>query len=110
MTIFSFGLDWDTTTILQSAGEFLINNKWEIQNSFGFADSGESALILQATKDKFVLVMTLENEAKQITIKGGIHGDYLPEGKQVPKYSETFSSIQVKEASEFFEKIVMEMI
>ena len=109
MTIFSFGLTWDTVTILQSAGEFLADKKWEIQNSFGYADTGESALFLQALKKKFVLVMSLENEAKQITLKGGVHGKYLPEGKQIPQYTKVFSSNQVQEASEYFEQIVMEM-
>ncbi len=75
----------------------------------GFADSGESALILEANKGKLAFYMQLENEAQQITIKGGIAGKYLPKGKQVPKYSERFTADQVLQAGQYFEKIVREM-
>jgi hypothetical protein len=109
MTDFTFGLEWNTLTILESAGNHLLSKDWKISNSYGMADTGESALILEASKDKFALIMQLENEAKQISIKGGIAGKYLPPGKQIPKYSKRFASNQIKEASDFFEKIVMEM-
>ena len=109
MADFIFGLQWDTVTILESAGKYLLSQNWEITNTFGLSDSGESALILEASKEKFVLFMQLENEAKQITIKGGIAGKYLPQGKQIPTYSQRFTSNQVKEASQYFEKIIQEM-
>ena len=109
MTNFTFGLEWNTISILESAGTHLLSKDWKISNTFGMADTGESALILEASKDKFVLMMQLENEVRQITIKGGIAGKYLPPGKQIPKYSERFTSDQIIEASDFFEKIVMEM-
>ncbi len=110
MTDFTFGLEWNTISILENAGNHLLSKDWKISNSFGMADTGESALIIEATKEKYVLMMQLENETKQITIKGGIAGKYLPPGKQIPKYSERFTSDQIKEASDFFEKIVMEMV
>lgn len=109
MTDFVFGLEWNTVAILESAGTHLLSKNWKITNTFGMADTGESALIIEATKEKYVLIIQLENEAKQIVIKGGIAGKYLPHGKQIPKYSERFTSNEIKEASEFFEKIVMEM-
>ncbi len=109
MTDFTFGLEWNTISILESAGTYLQSKDWKISNTFGMADTGESALIIEATKEKYVILLQLENEANQITIKGGIAGKYLSPGKQIPKYSERFTSNQIKEASDFFEKIVMEM-
>ena len=109
MTDFTFGLEWNTISILESAGTYLQSKDWKISNTFGMADTGESALILEASKDKFALLLQLENEAKQITIKGGIAGKYLSPGKQIPKHSKRFTSDQIKEASDFFEKIVMGM-
>lgn len=104
--IFGQSLEWDALNIQSAICDSLKN--WKVETSLGFADSGESAFIITARKEKFVLMIYLENEAKQIRIKAGIDGKYLPEGKKVPKYSKSFLHTQIKDASKFFEEILKE--
>ena len=106
--IFGHELKWDTLTIQKLMCDYLEKLEWNIKNSMGFDDSGKSAFIIEARKNKCVIVIYLENEDKQIRIKAGIDGKYLPKGKQIPKYSKIFPHTQLKEASQYFEKIVEE--
>ncbi len=105
--IFGQSLKWDSLTIQAAICKSL--KDWKVETSMGFEDSGESALIIEARKNKVVILVYLENEEKQIRIKAGIDGKYLPEGKQVPKYSKTFPHTQIKQASKYFEKILEEI-
>ena len=75
----------------------------------GFDDSGKSAFIIEARKKKYVILIYLENDEKQIRIKAGTDGKYLPKGKQVPKYAQVFAHTQLNDASEFFEEILEEL-
>jgi len=75
----------------------------------GFDDSGKSAFIIEARKKKFVIFIYLENDEKQIRIKAGTDGKYLPKGKQVPKYSKVFAHTKLSEASKYFEKILEDL-
>lgn len=104
--VFSHILEWNTLTIQAAICDQLVKRKYKFENSMGFADSGESAFIITATKGKFAILIYLENEDKKIRIKAGIAGKYLPIGKQTPKYSKVFSHLEIKQASEYFEKIV----
>ncbi len=104
--IFGKTLKWDTLTLQAAIAKHLEKLKWNVETSFGFEDSGESAFITTARKEKNVIVIYLENEEKQIRIKAGIDGIYLPDGQKKPKYSKTFSSTQIKQASQYFEKIL----
>ena len=107
--IFEHSLKWDTLSLQKTISDHLERLYWKVDTSLGFADSGESAFIITASKKKNVIVIFLENEHKEIRIKAGMAGKYLPEGKQVPQFSQSFSHTQLKEASEFFEKIVEDL-
>ena len=107
--IFSKSLDWDTITIQSAMCDHLEKKGWKVSTAMGFSVLGQSAFIDTARKGKFVLVITLENEEKQIKIKGGIDGKYLPEGKQIPKYSKIFAHTELIQASKYFEKIIEEL-
>jgi len=107
--IFHKSLEWDTITIQTAMCDHLEKNGWSVSTSMGFANEGQSAFINTARKNKFVLIIYLENEDKQIRIKGGLDGKYLPKGQQAPKYSKIFAHTELKEASQYFEKIVEEL-
>jgi len=107
--IFNHTLKWDTLTIQKAICNHLENNKWNVKFSMGFSDGGESAFICTATKKKYIIITYLENEAKQIRIQAGIEGKYLPKGQQKPKYSKIFVHTQIKQASDFFEKILEDL-
>ena len=107
--IFNHTLKWDTLTIQKVICDHLEENKWNVETSMGFSDGGESAFINTARKKKNVIVIHLENDAKQIRIQAGIDGKYLPEGQQKPKYSKIFAHTQLKQASDYFEKILQEL-
>lgn len=105
--IFGKELTWDTVTIQGIICDNL--KEWDVKTSYGltdFSENAKSAFIIEATKEKVVLMVYLENEDEQIRIKAGIAGKYLPEGKKVPKYSKVFKSTELKEASDYFEKIL----
>lgn len=104
--IFGKILEWDTLSIQNAICDNL--KDWNVVTSLGFNDSGKSAFIITARKDRFVLLVYLENEEKQIRIKSGIDGKYLPKGKQIPKFSKIFKSSQLREASNYFEQILEE--
>ncbi len=104
--IFSHILKWDTLNIELVMHNHLEKNGWSVSTSMGFSNEGQSAFIDTARKGKLVIVITLENNEKQIRIQGGIDGKYLPEGNKVPKYSKVFKHTQLKTASEYFEEIV----
>ena len=107
--IFSHALKWDTLAIQKAIADHLEKLSWKVDTSLGFADSGQSAFIITASKEKNVIVIFLENEQKEIRIKAGRGGKYLPKGKQIPQYSQVFSHTEIKQASEFFEKILEEL-
>ena len=107
--IFDHTLKWDTLSIQTAICEYLEKNGWNVSTAMGFSNDGQSAFIDTARKDKCVIVIYLENEDKQIRIKGGIEGKYLPKGEQIPKYSKIFPHTQIKQASEYFEKIVEDL-
>ncbi len=107
--IFGHELKWDTLSIQKSICDHLEKFSWNIDNSMGFDDSGKSAFIIEARKQKFVIIIYLENDEKQIRIKGGTDGKYLPKGKQLPKYSKVFTHTQLSEASKYFEKILEDL-
>ena len=75
----------------------------------GFSNEGQSAFINTARKNKSVIVIYLENDAKQIRIKAGLDGKYLQEGQKKPKYSKVFPHTKIKQASDYFEKILQEL-
>ena len=104
--IFGHELKWDTLSIQKSICDHLDKLSWNVKNSMGFDDLGKSAFIIQAKKQKFVIVIFLENEEKLIRIKAGTDGKYLPKGKQVPKYSQVFTHTKISDASKYFEKIL----
>ena len=103
--IFEHELKWDTLSIQKSICDHLEKLEWNIENSMGFDDSGKSAFIIEARKKKFVIIIHLENDEKQIRVRAGIDGKYLPEGKQVPKYSKIFTHTELNQASKYVEKI-----
>lgn len=107
--IFGHELKWDTLSIQKSICDHLEKLEWDIKNSMGFDDSNKSAFIIEARKKKFVIIIYLENDEKQIRIKGGTDGKYLPEGKQIPKYSKVFSHTKISDASKYFEKILEDL-
>lgn len=104
--IFGKSLKWDTLSIQVAIGFHLEKLQWDVENSLAFEDTGQSAFIITARKEKNVIVIFLENEEKQIRIKAGMAGKYLPEGQKMPKYSKTFSNTEIKQASQYFEKIL----
>lgn len=107
--IFTFGLKWDTLSIQKAIVDHLNDLKWNVTTSLGFADSGQSALIITAFKKKNAIIIQLENEGKQIRIQAGIQGKYLPKGKQIAKYEEVFPHTGIKQASKLFEKILEDL-
>lgn len=104
--IFGKHLKWDTLSIQVAIASHLKDLKWNIKTVYGIDDSGKSAFIISARKEKNVILIFLENERKQIRIKAGMNGKYLPAGQKTPKYSKTFSHTQIKQASQYFEEIV----
>ena len=96
--IFGHSLKWDTLSIQKAISDHLENLKWNVETSFGFADSGETAFIITARKEKNIILIYLENEQKQVMIKAGLDAKYLPEGKKLPKYSKVFSSEKIQDA------------
>jgi len=107
--IFDKYLKWDTLTIEIAMRNHLEKNGWDVQTAMGFSNEGQTAFIDTARKDKCVIVIYLENDDKQIRIQGGIDGKHLPEGEQIPKYSKTFSHMQLMQASQYFEEIVEDL-
>lgn len=107
--IFGHQLKWDTLSIQKSICDHLEKLSWNIENSMGFDDLGKSAFIIEARKKKFVIIIYLENDEKQIRIKGGTDGKYLPKGKQIPKYSKVFTHTKLNQASKYFEKILEDL-
>ena len=107
--IFNHNLKWDTLTIQSTINNYLEKNNWKVTTSMGFSDDGKSAFIIQGSKKKFVIIIYLENDAKQIRIKAGIDGKYLPKGQQKPKYSKVFPHTKIKQASDYFEEILEDL-
>jgi len=107
--IFDHILNWDSLSILQAISNHLEKLNWKVDTSLGFADSGQSALIVTARKEKYVVLISLENEEKQIRIQAGIDGKYLPKGKQIPKFSKIFKSTKIPQASKYFEEILEDL-
>lgn len=102
MTTFSMFLEWNTISIQMQMVDYLTSKGWTVTTSIGFADSGESALIVEAEKKRYVIEIEIENEAKEIRLRGGIHGKYLPEGRKLPQFKRICKSTELKEASDFF--------
>ncbi len=86
--------------------EFLTPRQFDVQNVLGFSDEGNSALILEVSKEHTHISIEIGNESKDIRIRGGLTGDYLPIGKGIPKFKQTFKSTEIKAASDFFVKVV----
>lgn len=107
--IFDHALKWDTLAIQKAIADHLEKLSWKVDTSLGFADSGQSAFIITASKEKNVIVIFLENEQKQIRIKAGMAGKYMPKEKQVPQFSQVFLHTEIRQASKFFEKILEEL-
>ena len=105
-------LEWDTLSIQKAIYEHLKKSKWTFKENYtlGMSDDGKTAFIIEAEKKKFLIIIYLENEQKQITIKAGIKPEYLPEGKRIPKYSKVFSHTKISEASKYFEEILEDLI
>ena len=106
MTTWGLELEWNTMAIQQHMINYLTPRGFKIDTILGFSDDGESALILETTNDHCALIVTLANERADLTIKGGLHGNYLPLGQGVPKFKKTFKSTDLKNASDFFLKVV----
>jgi len=105
MTTHNLFLEWNTLSIQDQIVKHLSARLWKVDTSLGFADSGESAFILEARKDHVAMIIDLENEGQTIQIRGGLHGDYLPIGKGIPKFKGKFKHTEIKEASLFFVKV-----
>lgn len=108
--IFGYNLKWDSLKIQRAIADHLEDLKWNVKTSFGMADSGQTALIVEAKKQKYAIVIYLESEEKQIRFQAGIAGKYLPKRKQIPKYSKTFAHTQIKQASNYFEEILKDLV
>ena len=85
---------------------YLDEKSFTIETILGFNDNGNSALILECQKDHTHISIELGNESKDLHIRGGLTGDYLPIGKGVSKFNETFKDTNIKAASTFFVKVV----
>jgi hypothetical protein len=107
--IFDHILNWDSLSIQQVISDHLDELNWKVDTSLGFADSGQSAFIITARKEKYVILINLENEEKQIRIQAGIDGKYLPKGKQIPKFAKVFKSTKIIQASNYFEEILEDL-
>jgi len=107
--IFGKYLKWDTLALEIAMRNHLEENGWNVSTSMGFANDGQSAFIDTARKNKCVIIIYLENDNKQIRMQGGTDGKYLPQGKQIPKYSKVFPHTQLTQASQYFEKIVEDL-
>ena len=108
--IFNHILKWNILKIQRAISEHLEKLKWNVETSFGFADSGQTAFIVTARKEKYVIEITLENEEKQVRFKAGTDGKYLPKGNKLPKFSKTFSHIEISNASKYFEEILEDLV
>ena len=108
--IFNHILKWNILKIQRAISEHLEKLKWNVETSFGFADSGQTAFIVTARKEKYVIIITLENDEKKIRMQAGMDGKYLPEGKQIPKYSKVFTHTKINQASKYFEKILEDLV
>jgi len=86
--------------------EYLDEKSFTIETILGFNDNGNSALILECQKDHTHISIELGNETKDIHIRGGLTGDYLPLGKALAKFKHTYKDTEIKEASTFFVKVV----
>ena len=109
--IFGHHLEWDTLTILKAITDHLDDLKtWKYTTSLGFSeDQKHSAFIIEASKEKYAMIIELQNEDKQIRIRAGIIGKYLPEGKREPKFAKIFPHTKIKEASQYFEEILEDL-
>ena len=86
--------------------EYLKSKSFKYETILGFADNGNSALILECDKGHTHISIDIGNESKDIRIRGGIIGKYLPQGQKIPKFKHTFKHTEIKEASEFFVDVV----
>jgi len=110
--IFGHNLEWDTLTIQKAITDHLKKLKWKVDDNITFGvsdDQKHTAFIIEAFKDKYAMIIELQNEDKQIRMRAGLAGKYLPEGKQVPKYAKIFPHTKIKEASQYFEKILEDL-
>ena len=105
-TTWKLELEWDTMAIQRKMIEYLDSHSFKIETILGFSDRGTSALILECEKDHTHISIEIGNEDKDLRIRGGLTGKYLPKGKQIPKFKQTFKDTEIKEASVFFVKCV----
>ena len=106
MTMFTLDLEWNTMSIQNKMIEYLKSKSFKYETILGFADNGNSALILECDKGHTHISIDIGNESKDIRIRGGIIGKYLPQGQKIPKFKHTFKHTEIKEASEFFVDVV----
>lgn len=86
--------------------EYLDSKSFKIETILGFSDRGTSALILECEKDHTHISIEIGNEDKDLHIRGGLTGKYLPKGQQVPKFKQKFKDTEIQAASTFFVKVV----
>ena len=109
MTIHALFLEWDTISIQDKMVQFLETQGYDVRTSLGFMNfdmTGDSALCIDATLDRVCVAVQIENQKQLITIRGGLIGTYLPEGKKIPKFKQEFKHTEITEASKFFIKVV----
>lgn len=106
MSVFGLELEWNTLSIQNKMIQYLESKSFKVDTILGFSDEGDSALILECQKDHTHISIEIANERKNLMIKGGLTGDYLPIGKGIPQFKQTFKHTEIKPASEFFVKCV----
>lgn len=86
--------------------EYLTPRGFKIDTILGFSDEGNSAFILEVGLEHTHISIEIGNESKDIRIRGGLTGDYLPKGQGIPKFKKTFKHTDMANASNFFVDVV----
>lgn len=112
--IFGHNLEWDTLSIQNAITKHLKAQNWKMDSDnliFGVSeDQKHTAIIIEAFKKKYAMVIQLQNEDKKISVEAGVMGKYLPKGEESkPKYSKVFPHTKINEASKYFENILEDL-
>jgi len=119
MTIYKFGLEWDSISIAKKIKQAFIERKLTDKKNiplgesmiFGMSDKGETAFIVEGfdIKNKFGIVITLPSNWGKTSNKKEIHiigGLFTDDASLDAKYNKRFSDLA--EASRYFETILSE--
>lgn len=114
MKVFSFGLDWDSLTVMNEINNVLIDLGYTDHKekplkktvTFGMNDNGESAFLIYAYKKEKALRIVAQNQKSILKISTGIFNKIKNEVEDNIKTEVFNTKTDLKKASDYLEKVV----